>query len=70
MDALGDAAGMAAGAGVGVHCTGCGTVTCTGCARTLDPPRFCPDCGRRLTVTVTPAGYRARCRDHGDLAAG
>ena len=49
------------------HCTGCGSTSCTGCGRTLDPPRFCGDCGRRLTVTVTPAGYRARCRDHGEL---
>ncbi|HEY4927846.1 MAG TPA: hypothetical protein VIH95_01755 [Acidimicrobiales bacterium] len=49
------------------HCTACGSVSCIGCGRTLDPPRFCPDCGRRLTVTVTPGGYRARCRDHGEL---
>jgi hypothetical protein len=54
----------------GTHCTGCGSVSCGGCGRPLDPPRFCPDCGRRLTVTVTPAGYRARCRDHGDLPDG
>ena len=53
-----------------MHCTGCGSASCIGCGRTLDPPRFCPDCGRRLTVMVTPGGYRARCRDHGELAAG
>jgi hypothetical protein len=33
----------------------------------LDPPRFCPECGRRLTVAVHPGGYRAICRDHGDM---
>jgi len=59
MDATSDA---------GVHCTSCGAISCSGCARALDPPRFCPDCGRRLTVAVTPGGYRAHCRDHGELA--
>ncbi|MGD0880733.1 MAG: hypothetical protein ABSB09_04080 [Acidimicrobiales bacterium] len=62
-----DAADLAA-TGSGAHCTGCGSASCVGCGRTLDPPRFCPDCGRRLTVAVTPGGYRARCRDHGELA--
>ena len=37
------------------------------CGRDLDPPRFCPTCGRRLTVYVTPAHFRAACRDHGPL---
>lgn len=27
----------------------------------LDPPRFCGTCGRRLKVQVFPLGYRARC---------
>ena len=67
VDAAGD---TAAGTAVGAHCTSCGSVSCIGCSRTLDPPRFCPECGRRLTVRVTPGGYRARCRDHGELAAG
>jgi len=35
------------------------------CRRALDPPRFCPDCGRRMRVTVHTAGYEAACRDHG-----
>ncbi len=56
-----------AGSVAGPHCTGCGSLSCIGCSRTLDPPRYCPDCGRRLAVTVTPGGYRARCRDHGEL---
>jgi len=49
------------------HCTACGSPSCPGCGRILDPPRFCAACGRRLTVHVTPGGYRARCRDHGEL---
>jgi len=53
----------------GPHCTGCGSTSCPGCNRTLDPPRFCATCSRRLTVTVTPGGWRARCRDHGELAS-
>ncbi|MBF6554761.1 MAG: hypothetical protein IVW52_01165 [Acidimicrobiales bacterium] len=52
--------------GVG-FCTGCGGASCAGCGRPFDPPRFCSTCGRRLTVAVTPGGYRARCRDHGEL---
>jgi len=43
------------------RCDGTGT-----CRRELDPPRFCPDCGRRLTVYVTPGTFSARCRDHGE----
>ena len=60
--------GVEAAVAGGAHCTSCGSTSCIGCSRTLDPPRFCPDCGRRLTVAVTPGGYRARCRDHGELA--
>ena len=63
-----DTTDTATGTAGDVHCTSCGSVSCFGCSRTLDPPRFCATCGRRLTVTVTPGGYRARCRDHGDLA--
>jgi hypothetical protein len=37
------------------------------CGRELDPPRFCPQCGRRLTVYVTPGFFTATCRDHGTL---
>lgn len=31
----------------------------------LEPPRFCPRCGRRLNVRIIPTGWTARCRDHG-----
>jgi hypothetical protein len=27
----------------------------------LDPPRYCADCGARLTVQVVPSGFDARC---------
>lgn len=40
---------------------------CPGCARPIDPPRYCPACGRWLAVAVSPTGWRARCRDHGDI---
>ncbi|HEX4218429.1 MAG TPA: hypothetical protein VHZ02_08675 [Acidimicrobiales bacterium] len=55
-----------------LHCTSCGAPLeqCQGCGRELDPPRFCPACGRRLAVAVSPGGYRARCRDHGELDHG
>ncbi|HEY1651203.1 MAG TPA: hypothetical protein VGG09_04895 [Acidimicrobiales bacterium] len=54
---------------VTAHCSACGRTLadCTGCARALDPPRFCPECGRRMTVTVIPTGWVARCRDHPEL---
>jgi putative hemolysin len=34
-------------------------------ARVLEPPRFCPQCRRRMVVQVTPAGWQARCSEHG-----
>ena len=36
-------------------------------ARTLEPPRFCPHCRRRMKVQVLPAGWRATCGEHGDF---
>jgi len=52
---------------VQAFCYACGrsTTECQGCARELDPPRFCKACGRRLTVVVTPTGFIARCKQHG-----
>ncbi|MGQ0679291.1 MAG: biotin synthase auxiliary protein BsaP [Actinomycetota bacterium] len=46
-------------------CTACGQPGCPGCSRPLDPPRFCPQCGKRLRVQVTPTEYQARCTRHG-----
>ncbi|WP_199775330.1 biotin synthase auxiliary protein BsaP [Arthrobacter sp. PGP41] len=31
----------------------------------LEPPRYCPDCGRRLKVQVSPLAWRATCSRHG-----
>ncbi|MBO0853400.1 MAG: hypothetical protein J2P18_06490 [Nocardia sp.] len=31
----------------------------------LEPPRFCPDCGRRMIVQVSPDGWWAKCSRHG-----
>jgi predicted amidophosphoribosyltransferase len=63
------AGNVGSGSVAGSYCAGCGRLTdaCAGCTRDLDPPRFCPQCGRRLTVAVSPGGFRARCRDHGDV---
>ena len=51
-------------------CLGCGrpAADCPGgCSPVLDPPRYCPRCGRRLAVTIVPTGVQARCRDHGPI---
>ncbi|MEI6693333.1 MAG: hypothetical protein WCL12_01220 [Actinomycetes bacterium] len=34
-------------------------------ARNLEPPRFCSSCRRRMVVQVLPAGWSARCSEHG-----
>jgi hypothetical protein len=31
----------------------------------LEPPRFCAECGRRMTVQVRPDGWWAKCSRHG-----
>jgi hypothetical protein len=36
-------------------------------ALTLEPPRYCTQCRRRLVVQVLPTGWTARCSAHGDL---
>lgn len=54
-------------------CTGCGRSAedCPGdCRRELDPPRFCPACGKKLFAQVTPQGYSARCKTHGTFDLG
>lgn len=44
-----------------------GTADHGGCTRalTLEPPRYCARCRRRLVVQVTPSGWSARCVEHG-----
>jgi hypothetical protein len=38
-------------------------------ARVLEPPRFCPDCRRRMKVQVLPTGWTATCVEHGSVAS-
>jgi GNAT superfamily N-acetyltransferase len=33
--------------------------------RELEPPRYCPQCRRRMVVQVAPTGWTARCVEHG-----
>ena len=55
-----------------VFCDHCGRPaaegdhTSCGAARALEPPRYCPDCRRRMVVQVTPTGWTARCVEHGE----
>jgi GNAT superfamily N-acetyltransferase len=37
--------------------------------REFEPPRYCPECRRRMVVQVSPRGWTARCTAHG-LRAG
>ncbi|PZS39378.1 MAG: hypothetical protein DLM62_08605 [Pseudonocardiales bacterium] len=52
-------------------CDACGHPVANGqhvsCAhrRELDPPRYCPECARRMVVQVTPTSWSARCSAHG-----
>jgi hypothetical protein len=59
-DRCGEPLSGAAEAGSGVH------DRCAG-ARTLEPPRFCSRCRRRMKVQVLPAGWVAACVEHGKL---
>jgi hypothetical protein len=54
------------------YCSACGrpAAECAGCARTLDPPRYCGACGGWMGVRVTPGGWVARCREHGEVTSG
>jgi hypothetical protein len=50
-------------------CRSCGqpSAACDGVTghHELWPAHYCPTCGRRMRVQVTPTGWSARCRDHG-----
>jgi hypothetical protein len=41
------------------------------CARRLElePPRYCPECRRRMVVQVTPDRWTAWCVEHGQITA-
>ncbi|MDO5032605.1 hypothetical protein [Corynebacterium sp.] len=36
----------------------------------LDVPRYCSECGRRMVVQVRPDSWTARCSRHGEIWAG
>ena len=42
-----------------------GTDVPTAARRGLEPPRYCAECGRRMTVQVRPDGWWAKCSRHG-----
>jgi hypothetical protein len=62
--------------GVVLWCDRCGQALSAGnhetcaTARALEPPRYCPQCRRRMKVQVLPAGWRATCVEHGDTLGG
>jgi hypothetical protein len=35
----------------------------------VDPPRYCPECARRMVVQVDPMGWTARCSRHGETTS-
>lgn len=39
-------------------------------AASLDPPRYCAHCRRRMVVQVLPTGWTARCSEHGTRSSG
>lgn len=42
-----------------------GTAVPTAAQLGLEPPRFCAECGRLMTVQVRPDGWWAKCSRHG-----
>ncbi|HSY15114.1 MAG TPA: hypothetical protein VK816_03935, partial [Jatrophihabitantaceae bacterium] len=66
---------MNAGDLAATYCDRCGKAAAEGshaeCARlrALEPPRYCAACRRRLVVQVTPAGWSARCVEHGESSS-
>lgn len=50
-------------------CDGCGkpSAECAGCRWEYDPPHFCARCGTRMAVNVSPNGWKARCKTHGEV---
>jgi hypothetical protein len=56
---------------VAIWCDRCGGAADDGVhdecrrARTLEPPRYCGACRRRMKVQVMPTGWQASCVEHG-----
>ncbi|TVT16735.1 hypothetical protein ORV05_05740 [Amycolatopsis cynarae] len=52
-----------------VHCglalAGADHAACRTPRTALEPPRFCPQCARRMVVQVSPVSWTARCSRHG-----
>jgi hypothetical protein len=38
-------------------------------AASLEPPRYCVACRRRMVVQVIPTGWSARCSRHGEVTS-
>lgn len=64
------------GDGSGRFCDQCGKPAAESdahgtCAarRELEPPRYCPQCARRMVVQIVPTGWTARCSVHGELSS-
>ena len=63
------------GTGSGEYCDHCGQPVGTGvhdrCVRlrTMEPPRYCAQCRRRMVVQVVPRGWVARCVEHGETSS-
>jgi hypothetical protein len=62
---------------MGDYCGRCGRESAdhagpelTGCAQalSLEPPRYCAACRRRMVVQITPTGWTARCSEHGSIS--
>jgi hypothetical protein len=59
----------------GEYCDHCGKPVATGvherCVRlrTMEPPRYCAQCRRRMVVQVVPRGWVARCVEHGETSS-
>jgi hypothetical protein len=55
-------------------CSRCGDALATAehescaAASALEPPRYCPECRRRMKVQVLPTGWQAVCVVHGVTA--
>jgi hypothetical protein len=63
---------------VAVFCSWCGGETtatdeaherCRARLSLVDPPRYCPECARRMVVQVDPMGWTARCSRHGETSS-
>ncbi|MGC4941104.1 hypothetical protein [Kribbella sp. DT2] len=56
-----------------VYCGHCGQELTDGghdgcrTALSMEPPRYCDQCRRRMVVQVHPTGWTARCSQHGEI---